>query len=99
MATTYDSDAFSILSLLSVSLTRSGSLLQDVDHIVIEIVDGYIWFDFAPGGNAGVNDNANINMASNTAVNDNNWHVFFGERYACYVSAATVGLGCDCCRL
>ena len=31
----------------------------DVDHIVIEIVDGYIWFDFAPGGNGGVNVRAN----------------------------------------
>ena len=33
-----------------------------------------------------MNDNANINMASSRAVNDNEWHVFFGERYACYVA-------------
>ena len=32
-----------------------------------------------------MNDNANINMASQAALNDNEWHTFFGERYACYV--------------
>ena len=57
----------------------------DVDHIVIEIVDGFIWFDFAPAGNNGPTDNANINMNSASRVNDNEWHVFFGERYACYI--------------
>ena len=32
----------------------------DVDHIVIEIVGGFMWFDFAPSGNNGEMDNANI---------------------------------------
>ena len=35
--------------------------------------------------NNGSTDNANINMNSASRVNDNEWHVFFGERYACYI--------------
>ena len=65
----------------------------DVDHIVIEIVDGFIWFDFAPGGNGGPLDNANINMNSPTRVNDNRWHTFLGERYPCFVENPTYDQG------
>lgn len=59
---------------------------RDVFGRLLVLSGGKMWFDFAPSGNNGALDNANINMATTADVNDNNWHTFFGERYACYIA-------------
>ena len=47
--------------------------------------------DFAPAGNNGPDDNANLHMQSSVAVNDNQWHAFKGERYCCRCETGATG--------